>query len=138
MNPGPETEMQEEADGFGKPIISFRGGSAWKQLPLHRDNLHLDVFWPSKREIPFVKDTFPLEEMLPLCNYRQLRFLKITGMMQSYQKYIWQAVWLNPGLEELALEMALEPCIRRTFDVAWPSIKGQWVARTAAEARESY
>ena len=138
MNPEPVTETQEPADGFGKPILSFKGGSAWKHLDLGRISLHLDVFWPCKREIPFIQDTFPLEEMSPLCNFRQLKFLKVTGMMQSYQKYIWQAVWLNPGLEELALEMALEPCIRRTFDVAWQSIKGDWVARTAAEAHPSY
>jgi len=137
-NPEPGTETQEPVYGFGKPILSFKGGSAWKHLELDRSNLHLDVFWPCKREIPFIQDTFPLEEMSPLCNFRQLKFLKVTGMMQSYQKYIWQAVWLNPALEELALEMALEPCIRRTFDGAWPSIKGEWVARTAAEAQGSY
>ena len=51
---------------------------------------------------------FPLQDLSPLCLYRELRTLKITGMMQSYQWYIWLAVWLNPRLTDLALEMAGE------------------------------
>ncbi|PGH07911.1 hypothetical protein AJ79_06119 [Helicocarpus griseus UAMH5409] len=83
-------------------------------------------------------DILPLEAMKPLCNFRNLRFLKLTGMSQSYQKYIWQAVWLNPGFEELELEMTLEPCIRRAFS-SWPSIKGNWVQRDKPDTtRSSY
>ncbi|KKZ63044.1 hypothetical protein EMCG_02614 [[Emmonsia] crescens] len=83
-------------------------------------------------------DILPLETMAPLCNFRNLRFLRLTGMSQSYQMYIWQAVWLNPGLEELELEMALEPCIRRAFS-GWPYIKGGWIQRSKPDGdRSSY
>ncbi|KLJ06657.1 hypothetical protein EMPG_17856 [Blastomyces silverae] len=71
----------------------------------------------------------PVEAIAPLCNFRNLRFLKLAGMSQSYQKYIWQAAWLNPGLETLELEMALEPCIRRAFS-GWPYIKGGWIQQS--------
>ncbi|KAF3480603.1 uncharacterized protein GIQ15_05950 [Arthroderma uncinatum] len=132
----------DSADGFDKPIISFRGGSAWQSLNLNCEVLALDLFWPTKRqnpfENPFRPDIMPLEELSSLCNFRNLRRLKLTGMSQSYQKYIWQTVWLNPGLEELDLEMALEPCIRRTFNADWPSIKGDWSYRTVDEAPGSY
>ncbi|OJD14749.1 hypothetical protein ACJ73_09046 [Blastomyces percursus] len=74
-------------------------------------------------------DILPVEAIAPLCNFRNLRFLKLAGMSQSYQKYIWQAAWLNPGLETLELEMALEPCIRRAF-AGWPYIKGGWVQQS--------
>lgn len=122
-----------------KPFMSFRGGNAWKYLDTDREQLHLDLFWPDKENRnPFRPDTFPLEDLAPLCNFRHLSFLKLTGMMQSYQKYIWQTVWLNPQLEVLELEMALEPCIRRTFNAGWPSIKGDWVVRTAEDIREVY
>lgn len=53
-------------------------------------------------------DVFPPQDLSPLCLYRELRSLKITGMMQSYQSYIWLVVWLNPQLIDLTLEMAGE------------------------------
>ncbi|KAK2733665.1 hypothetical protein FQN57_002062 [Myotisia sp. PD_48] len=125
-----------------KPILSFRGGTAWRYLEPDRQCVGLDLFWPTKRlssfDYPFRHEIMPLEELLPLCNFRNLRCLKLTGMMQSYQKYIWQTVWLNPGLEELELEMGLEPCIRRTFNADWPSIKGDWVVRPADEPSGMY
>ncbi|KAK2803522.1 hypothetical protein FQN50_006957 [Emmonsiellopsis sp. PD_5] len=121
-----------------KPVLSFQAGDAWNQFPLDRDTLYLDLFWPVEPQRSIVNDIMPVEAMAPLCNFRQLRFLKLTGMSQSYQKYIWQAAWLNPGLEELELEMALEPCIRRTFNAGWPSIKGDWVRRSEDNAVSSY
>lgn len=130
-------EDDDSMDGFDKPIISFRGGSAWQALDLNCKVLALDLFWPTKKNSPFDNpfrpDIMPVEELASLCNFRNLRKLKLTGMSQSYQKYIWQTVWLNPALEELELEMALEPCIRRTFNADWPSIKGDWSYRTADE-----
>jgi hypothetical protein len=79
-----------------------------------------------------------LEDLEPLCNFRQLRSLKITGMMESYQKYIWQAVWLNPHLRELTLEMALEPNIRKGHNKAWPTIKGTWRLQKLESIKMSY
>ncbi|PYI27374.1 hypothetical protein BP00DRAFT_460254 [Aspergillus indologenus CBS 114.80] len=67
-----------------------------------------------------------LEQLFPLIHFRHLRSLKITGMVQSYQKYIWQAAWLNTGLEELELSMVCEPRLRRSFTGVWPCIKGGW------------
>ncbi|OAX77859.1 hypothetical protein ACJ72_07836 [Emergomyces africanus] len=81
-------------------------------------------------------DILALEAMAPLCNFRNLRLLRLTGMSQSYQKYIWQTVWLNPGLEELELEMTLEPCIRRAFS-GWPYIKGGWIQRRKPDGEKS-
>ena len=124
--------------GYSKPILTFRGGSAWKYLEEDREDLYLDLFWPTKKENPFRPDVMPLEGLAPLCNFRNLTFLKLTGMMRSYQKFIWQAVWLNPGLEVLELEMALEPCIRRTFNAGWPSIKGDWTYSTADDVCNNY
>ncbi|PGH28042.1 hypothetical protein AJ80_00297 [Polytolypa hystricis UAMH7299] len=140
----------------------------WKRLDnSKRDKVYLDLFWPvtqrsggmsmsmgmgmglpslkhqnnstSSESVPDIgTTTFPLDSLRPLCNFRNLKSLKLTGMTQSYQRYIWETVWLNPELEELLLEMALEPCIRRTYSKAWPSIKGDWVAGRAEKARGSY
>ncbi|KAI1975438.1 hypothetical protein LOZ12_000917 [Ophidiomyces ophidiicola] len=96
-------------DGSAKPIMSFRGGSSWRHLDAERDNVYLDLFWSSHKENPFRPEIMPIVELAPLSNFRHLRILKLTGMLQSYQPYIWQAVWLNQNLEELHLEMALEP-----------------------------
>lgn len=66
-------------------------------------HLEIDLFRPASEP-----NVFPLQDLSPLCLYRELRTLKITGMMQSYQSYIWLVVWLNPQLEDLSLEMAGE------------------------------
>ncbi|KAL4974142.1 hypothetical protein BDW66DRAFT_92385 [Aspergillus desertorum] len=130
------------------PLMEFRGGALWAALPKDRRALGLDVFWPIPPEQPTQSDIktsdnktktepsaedehkddqesiFPFDEMAPLCTFRNLRFLKITGMMQSYQMYIFQAAWLNTSLEELEIGMALPPRLRRGYK--WPYIKGGW------------
>lgn len=126
------------ADGSSKPIMSFSGGATWRHLEVETDELALDLFWPTKKESPFRPSIMPVQELSPLCNFRNLRSLTLTGMLRSYQPYIWQTVWLNPGLEELGLEMALEPCIRRTFDSSWPAIKSTWYPKIANQARGLY
>lgn len=102
------------------------------------DTLCLDLFWPIREDSlqqrqDAENDTLDIEDLAPLCSFRGLRVLKLTGMMQSYQKYIWQTAWLNVDLEELDLEMVLEPCIRRNFDGDWPFIKGDWQPRMMGE-----
>lgn len=67
----------------------------------NKHHLEIDVWRPEAEA-----NAFPPQDLSPLCLYRDLRILKITGMMQSYQSYIWLVVWLNPQLTDLALEMA--------------------------------
>ena len=69
-----------------------------------KQNLEIDLFRPDSK-----RNVFPPQDLSPLCLYRELRTLKITGMMQSYQSYIWLVVWLNPQLTDLTLEMAGNP-----------------------------
>ncbi|KAK1144972.1 hypothetical protein N8T08_004687 [Aspergillus melleus] len=71
-------------------------------------------------------EILPSKELEPLNQFRKLRVLKITSMIQSYQKEIWQAAWLNVDLEELELEMVSQPRIRRPYVDHWPYIKGGW------------
>ncbi|KAL2823485.1 hypothetical protein BDW59DRAFT_180652 [Aspergillus cavernicola] len=129
------------------PLMEFRGGSFWAALPRDRRTLGLDVFHPiqvkdtndkentpiqnknktkSANEIENAGDLtiFPIGEMAPLCMFRNLHVLKLTGMMQSYQMYIFQAAWLNTNLEELEIGMSLPPRLRRGYK--WPFIKGGW------------
>ncbi|KAL2835395.1 hypothetical protein BJY01DRAFT_238860 [Aspergillus pseudoustus] len=123
------------------PLMEFCGGTLWTALPKDRRTLGIDVFWPipkdeDKGEKENVKQNeddkeeeekptiFPIDEMAPVCMFRNLRVLKITGMMQSYQMYIFQAAWLNTNLDELEIGMALSPRLRRGYK--WPYIKGGW------------
>ncbi|KAL1878498.1 hypothetical protein Plec18167_004572 [Paecilomyces lecythidis] len=108
------------------PLLYFRGGASWKYIERNLDVLCLDLFWPIKKNTPRNNDMIKITELRPLCTFRHLRVLKITGMMQSYQQIIWQVVWLNPDLEELELEMALEPTIKPEFKAHWPSIGPGW------------
>ncbi|OJJ83991.1 uncharacterized protein ASPGLDRAFT_126845 [Aspergillus glaucus CBS 516.65] len=112
-----------------KPLMFFRGGASWNVLPRDMQAIGIDLFWPVKQNQEGDREVLHIEEMVPLCQFRGLRVLKITGMLQSYQKYIWQAAWLNTELEELELGMAIGPRIRRNFPGDWPFIKGGWALK---------
>ncbi|KAL4816029.1 hypothetical protein BDW67DRAFT_191192 [Aspergillus spinulosporus] len=143
------------------PLMEFRGGPLWGALPKDRRILGLDVFWSVPSEQPTETDinvseekhktgppagrenknddepsVLPIDEMAPLCTFRNLRILKITGMMQSYQMYIFQAAWLNTNLEELEIGMALQPRLRRGYK--WPYIKGGWRLNKTTYAEPVY
>lgn len=79
---------------------------------------------------------FHIDNMAPLCMFRNLRVLKITGMMQSYQMYIFQAAWLNPHLGDLEIGMALPPRLNRHYK--WPYIKGGWRLDKRTYAEPTY
>lgn len=109
-----------------KPLVAFSGGPSWTFLPRTKTTLGLDLFWPSADD----QDGFEcldIVEMKPLCQFHHLRSLKIVGMMQSYQTYIWQAAWLNLGLEELELGMVLEPeILSPAHGAQWKVIQEGW------------
>ena len=69
----------------------------------NKHQLEIDLFRPASEPT-----MFPLQDLSPLCLYRELRALKITGMMQTYQSMLWAVVWLNTQLTDLSLEMAGE------------------------------
>ncbi|KAI9376467.1 hypothetical protein BJX61DRAFT_366380 [Aspergillus egyptiacus] len=142
------------------PLMEFRGGTQWAALAKDRRTLGLDVFWPLPRDEDNVErekedahpkskprdmneterqaqpTVFPIDDMFPLCMFRNLRVLKITGMMQSYQMYIFQAAWLNTNLEELEIGMALPPRLRRGYK--WPYIKSGWQLNRATYGEPVY
>lgn len=130
-------EQKMKMDAY-VPVKMIFTKELWQIIDTNLEELHLDLFWPKLQAEPQDGDVFPLEDLEPLCNFRQLRSLKITGMMESYQKYIWQAVWLNPHLRELTMEMALEPNIRKGHDKAWPTIKGTWRLQELESIKTSY
>lgn len=108
------------------PLAAFHGGESWKLLMKSKKSLGLDLFWPVQedQEEP---ECLSLNELMPLCHFRCLRSLKLTGMMQSYQTYIWQVAWLNMNLDELELGMVLEPEILSDTHLAkWRLIQDGW------------
>ncbi|KAJ5698080.1 hypothetical protein N7462_000085 [Penicillium macrosclerotiorum] len=121
---------------LAKPLINFRGGSAWADLPRNKTALGLDLFWPSPpdqdRDRNRDRDQtrlpcLDIQEMKPLCQFRCLRALKIVGMLQSYQTYIWQTAWVNLNLDELELGMTLEPEITSAEHTSkWQFIQEGW------------
>ena len=116
--------------------IAFMGRETWKDLDLNAKELHLDLFRLQDPEDP-EDNMLPAQELSLLLSHRNLRVLKITGMLQSYQKCIWQLVWMNPKLEVLELEMALEPEILME-DSQFRPIQGEWTALTEQEAGPTY
>ncbi|EPS31031.1 hypothetical protein PDE_05985 [Penicillium oxalicum 114-2] len=114
-----------------KPWMGFRGGAAWDVLSRAKHSLGLDLYSPRLFEEE-EDDESPLKicELKPLLEFRQLRSLKLTGMLRSRQRDIWQAVWLMVELEELALEMALEPeIVHPQFASEWKLIDEDWILK---------
>lgn len=93
----------------------------------NKRHLEIDLFRPASEPT-----MFPLQDLSPLCLYRELRGLKITGMMQNYQSMLWLVVWLNPQLTDLSLEMAGEA---EPLDVE-AIVKGQEYAKQRPTMRE--
>ncbi|KAJ5631869.1 uncharacterized protein N7484_011969 [Penicillium longicatenatum] len=121
------TEYDTEIATLENPLLKFRGGSNWSMIPRNRERLRLDLFWPYhfNRDDDVGPRTY--DELKYLCEFWNLRSLKITGMMQSFQRCIWRAVWLNPELDELELEMVLEPeIVNRILQDKWKDIKEGW------------
>lgn len=89
------------------PALEFSLATFSKELLIRMDHdkhhLEIDLLRPKGEA-----NIFPPQDLSPLCLYRELRSLKIIGMMQSYQSYIWLVVWLNPQLTDLTLDMAGE------------------------------
>ena len=110
----------------------------WPYIPSHLTRLELDLFWPGIGSEPQPNDVFPLEYLAPLTSLRQLRVLKVVGMLDSYQKYIWQTAWLCPYLEEVTLEMVLEPVVRSIVNKKWPTIKGNWQMKDPSIVKRPY
>ncbi|OQE35116.1 hypothetical protein PENCOP_c014G04895 [Penicillium coprophilum] len=81
-----------------------------------------------KSEGEIVITILSLEQVRPLGEFRNLRVLKLTGMMKSYQPIIWQTVWVNPQLTTLELEMAVGLEINKPLGPSeWETIEKGWV-----------
>lgn len=120
-----------------KPLLHFRGGAAWNILPRNIETIALDLFRPATDVHDQDNAVLDVRQMAPLGQFRNLRSLTITGMAVSYQLYIWQAVWLNPRLDELVLGSTLEP---RILDPAlnWPVIRSEWMMDRAVYKEPVY
>ncbi|KAG0152927.1 hypothetical protein PDIDSM_1886 [Penicillium digitatum] len=80
-----------------------------------------------------------LEQVRPLLEFRSLRVLRLVGMMKSYQPIIWQAVWLNPQLTTLELEMAVGLDINKPEGPSgWEPIKKGGVMNVKSRAAPVY
>lgn len=141
------TEYHVDLGDSNNAIIHFRP-QLWKHLDPTRDTLNLDLFWPQRfdeldeqeedsDDDIYGKHVLPLEGLLPMCQFRNLRALQLGGMLQSYQTYIWRTCWLNPGLEEVILEMALEPTMNESYK-NWVPINGAWTRKTISGACTDY
>ncbi|KAJ5128255.1 hypothetical protein N7448_001972 [Penicillium atrosanguineum] len=109
-----------------KPLVDFRGGMSWLSLPRDKSKLGLDLFSSCAQGQENI-NCLDLMELKPLCQFRGLRSLKLFGMMQSYQTYIWQTAWLNLGLDELELGMVLKPEILSvTHGRQWSLVEEGW------------
>ncbi|KAF7715927.1 Uncharacterized protein PECH_005734 [Penicillium ucsense] len=132
--PSPSSSSSQQAlesvDHFAipeQPWTEFPGGSSWENLPRSKTSLGLDLGSSVPEGTDEEDNVLGIEELRPLQQFRGLRSLQLTGMLHSYQSIIWQAVWLMADLDELTLEMALEPeIIHPYFASHWKQIDEHW------------
>lgn len=105
---------------------SFENGPSWDDVPRCTKRLKLDLLVSFPGDSDADDKFLNIEDMKPLLEFRQLRSLHISGMVKSYQTYIWQTVWLNVHLEELELEMAVEPRLNQISKEMWTPIREGW------------
>lgn len=125
-----ETIVMDDAVEDPTAVVSieeFRGGLTWARIDSRCRGLDLDLFCPyDKDDLFHTGEILEVQDMAPMSSFRNLRSLRLTGMLQSYQKEIWRTVWLNPQLEDLELGMALEPSLNDEVLSSWFSIHGDW------------
>ena len=132
-----DNTIPEQEDNFTSVLAPFTKGM-WHCMPHTLQHIELDLIRPGVLPEPTKNDAFPSRDLTPLMQFRQLRTLKIVGMLDSYQTHIWEAVWLCPQLEVLTLEMCLEPSIRSTRNREWPTIQGNWKMKNLGEVEKKY
>ena len=79
-----------------------------QETPSDRAKRLLDGIICGSTSAKTINISFPMQDLAPLTLFRQLTYLKIEGMMQTYQSQIWQCVWLNPHLHSLTLSMSVD------------------------------
>ena len=119
----------------------------WQYFNSDETRIEIDLYWPrefggedehDESDDASHDSSFPLEGLRPMTEFRKLRVLHLTGMLDSYQKYIWQTCWLNPELEDLTLEMVLEPELAPAYKSEWLQMDGDWEMRGVAHANHDY
>lgn len=112
--------------------------SMWSIIPLSILHLDLDLFIPGMTSEPTAGDALLPEDLGPLTKLHHLRSLTLRGMMDSYQEYIWQMAWLCPYLENLTLEMGLEPRLEDMVTENWPAIDHKWRSQQFDDVARDY
>lgn len=110
------------------PIFLGEDFAALLQIPSipTQENLWIDLwqqFGVGEKIVP-VDDQY----LTSLKSFVGLRCLQVTGMLRSYQKQLFQAIWKMEKLEDLQLRMAEEP--RLVSSVSWRRIEKGWLPKT--------
>lgn len=102
-------------------LLRIRGGIS------SQETLWIDMwqhFAPGKKVVP-------LDEQYLSCltAFMNLRCLRVSGMLKSYQKQLFRAIWKMERLQDLQLRMAEEPRILPEAELPWLHIEQGWSPR---------
>ncbi|KUL83728.1 hypothetical protein ZTR_07468 [Talaromyces verruculosus] len=103
-------------------LLRIRGGIA------AQETLWIDLwqhFAPGKKVVP-LDDQY----LSCLTSFKNLRCLKVSGMLKSYQKKLFQAIWQMERLEDLQLRMAEEPRLSPEAELRFHPIEEGWSPQT--------
>lgn len=99
-------------------LLRLRGSIA------SQDTLWIDMW----QHFPPGKTVVPLDDQYLSCltAFKNLRCLWVTGMLKSYQKSLFQAIWKMEHLANLQLRMAEEPRLSPEGERTFRPIEPGW------------
>jgi hypothetical protein len=112
-----------------EPIFLGEDFSALLKLPIsNQQTLWIDLWQATDADEAGPKPN-PLDSqyLSSLKSFVGLHCLRVTGMLMSYQKPLFQAIWKMEQLDDLQLRMAEEP--RLASGVTWRRIEEGWSPR---------
>jgi hypothetical protein len=99
-------------------LLRIRGGIS------SQETLWIDMwqhFAPGKKVVPL-----DAQYLSCLTAFMNLRCLRVSGMLKSYQKQLFRAIWKMERLQDLQLRMAEEPRILPEAELPWLPIEHGW------------
>lgn len=99
-------------------LLRLRGSIA------SQETLWIDMW----QHFPPGKTVVPLDDQYLSCltSFQNLRCLMVTGMLKSYQKSLFQAIWKMEHLADLQLRMAEEPRLSPEGERTFRPIEPGW------------
>ncbi|GME28525.1 hypothetical protein GTA08_BOTSDO12955 [Neofusicoccum parvum] len=115
----------------------------WAVIPDTIQKLNLNLFVPDAETRDVHEphpDYFAHDDLKHVTSFEHLKILRVYNMVDSFQPFLWEAVWKNPGLVTLELGMKDKPITRDSDNGGkpMPVIDRNWEYHPERVATDTY